>query len=334
MLPDEAYVEEAFGILTDDDLYLDCILVKPAQHEDADLKGVRVWVPKYPLTKSSLVTCARQEVKAFGQRNSVAHLVFDLRGTGESEGGARDQDYEKDLEGIRLWAEERFGKIKLGFLGNPTIERARVSMLPLRPGVVMETYFYRAEGVAPPTVLFLATYGNFSARDEAICAALAHAGYNVYGLDPLRYLLHASAGSLLQPDDLWQDFTLLCQILGEAPIIVGQPVAAGLGLFWAAGVDGVSGVVGVGRADLGLMPPHIFDQRNKAAFLLSRYVGRIAPRPAALVIQAGPGMLRHSADEMEALFQGLGEPRRLEKSRGLTADLVLALVEWMLQVKA
>ena len=72
-----AYVEEQFGILTDDDLYLDCVLVRPAEMEDENLRVLRVWVPKYPLTKSSLITCARQEVQAFGRQNKLAHLVFD-----------------------------------------------------------------------------------------------------------------------------------------------------------------------------------------------------------------------------------------------------------------
>ena len=72
------YIEETFGILTDDELYLDCILVKQANVSDADLRVLRVWVPKYPLTKTSVLTCARQEVQSYGPDGTIAHLVFDL----------------------------------------------------------------------------------------------------------------------------------------------------------------------------------------------------------------------------------------------------------------
>ena len=99
------YSEEAFGILRDDDLVLDCMLVRPSQATDADLKAIRVWVPRYPLTKASVITCARQEVDALGSQGNVAHLVFDLHGTGDSEGVASDHDFDADLRAVRLWAE-------------------------------------------------------------------------------------------------------------------------------------------------------------------------------------------------------------------------------------
>ena len=187
------HVEETFGILTDDDLYLDCILLKPAQSGDASLRALRVWVPRYPLTKASVITCARQEVGALGSKGLVAHLAFDLRSTGQSEGTAGDTDFDADLRAIRLWARERFGDINVGFLGRPHGDE-QVDVRPIRPGVIMETYHYHAPaGSAATPLIYLATYGNFSADDESTCQALAAAGYDVLAMDPLRYLLHASA---------------------------------------------------------------------------------------------------------------------------------------------
>ena len=116
-MEEQAYVEETFGILTDDDVYLDCVLVRPRGTTDANIKALRAWIPRYPLTKSSVITCARQEVLGAGIGSPVAHLVFDLRGTGQSEGQRDDHNFEMDLEGVRLWAAERFGDVNFGFLG-------------------------------------------------------------------------------------------------------------------------------------------------------------------------------------------------------------------------
>ena len=122
------YVEENFGILTDDNLYLDAILVKPAHLTDDKLRVLRVWVPKYPLTKTSVITCARQEVKSYGPDGRIAHLVFDLRGTGDSDGVLGQHNFKLDLGAIAAWAEERFGKINFGFLGTPSIRDGRVNV--------------------------------------------------------------------------------------------------------------------------------------------------------------------------------------------------------------
>jgi hypothetical protein len=185
-MPDTTlYTEESFGILTDDDVYLDCVLVKSPELQDEALQMLRVWVPKYPLTKASLITCARQEIIGYGRAARVAHLVFDLRGTGESEGRPGDRAFHLDLQGIRAWALERFGAINFGFLGLP-LDRGQVQPIPVRPGVVFEASIYRppvANGGAAalnagqecPPIVYLATYGNFGRSDDALCVALARA---------------------------------------------------------------------------------------------------------------------------------------------------------------
>jgi hypothetical protein len=323
------YTEEPFGILTDDNLYLDCVLVKPTDLADEELRAIRVWVPKFPLTKSSVITCARQEVRSHGAKRKVAHLVFDLRGTGDSEGSLGDHDFQQDLHAVSEWAKERFGRINFGFLGTPGSKNGRVHLWPLRAGSVMESYHYPATGVrVPPTVLYLATYGSFSNADEAICNRLADAGYHVYGLDPLRYLLHASANHRLKPDDLAADLQILIQMLPSKPIIIGQPLAAGLGLMWASRVNKVAGVIAIGRAQAGLSPSHIFQNSNPYTFLLHRYVAEISPRPLALVhLQNNP--LGGDEDEMATLMQSSKLPNRLDRVSSLSLDLLLELLDWM-----
>ena len=325
------YAKEAFGVLTDDDVYLDCVLFKPEKLGDEEVRALRVWVPRYPLTKSSVITCARREVEANGPDGTVAHLVFDLRGTGHSEGQAGDTNFEMDLQGIRLWAEERFGDINVGFMGNP-LGSEQVDVRPLRPGVVMETYHYRPEAAeAPeekPPVVYLATYGNFDDGDDARCVALTEAGYEVFAMDPLRYLLHASALGRLKVNDLWRDLEALVeQIFGE-PLLVGLPVSAGLALLWASGVEAVQGVSAIGRAQLAFRPSHVFDNDNPHKFFLGRYVHKIAPRPVSLVMQEGHP-LGGDRDELAAIHQTCTGPRRLKTVQAISPEFLLGELTWL-----
>jgi hypothetical protein len=324
------YVEESFGILTDDELYLDCILVKPANASDADLRVLRVWVPKYPLTKTSVITCARQEVQSYGADGTIAHLVFDLRSTGDSDGTPGNVDFNMDLHAIQEWAKERFGRINFGFLGFPESDYGRVHMWPLRVGAIMESYYYHAAGdnLTPPTILYLGSYGNFSRRDDILCTKLADQGYEVFGLDPLRYLLHASITHRLTPDDLHKDFHSLVQMLPSKPIIIGRPLAAGLALLWATNVGDNRGVIAIGLAQSGFHPAHVFQNSNPYNFMLSRLVGQISPRPTALV-QHVSHKLGGDEKELDKLFQNSKEPRLLEKTDKLSSKFLIGLVRWI-----
>ncbi|MDX1687769.1 MAG: hypothetical protein R3248_07280 [Candidatus Promineifilaceae bacterium] len=327
------YVEEAFGVLTDDDVYLDCVLVKPAKLEDEDVCALRVWVPRYPLTKSSVITCARREAAANGPAGTVAHLVFDLRGTGHSEGQAGDTNFEMDIQGIRLWAEERFGKINVSFMGKP-LGSEQVDVRPIRPGVVMETYHYRPDPAAEepagekPPVIYLATYGNFGDADDNRCCDLAEAGYEVFAMDPLRYLLHASAHGRLKVSDLWRDLEALVEQMAGKPLLMGLPVSAGLALLWASGVEAAQGVVSIGRAQIAFKPTHIFANDNPHTFFLGRYVHRISPRPVSLVMQKGHP-LGGDRDELSAIHQTCSEPRRLKQIEEITPGFLLEELAWL-----
>lgn len=325
-----AYQEEEFGILTDDNLYLDCILVRPPDIPDEDLKGVRVWVPKHPLTKSTLITCARQEVRAHGLSHKIAHLVFDLRGTGDSDGVLGDHKFELDLKATKAWARERFGRISFGYLGTPTLTNGRVNLWPLRIGSTMESYFYPPSSgeIVPPSILYLATYGNFSPTDDAICARLAKEGYNVYGVDPLRYLLHASSKRNLKPEDLWEDAELLTQMLVSDATIIAQPLSAGLGLLWASRISRINGIISIGRAQAGLSPKHIFQTNNPYTFMLSRYTPNIAPRPISFVKLNGHP-LGGEDKELNSLLESSQVPHQLETIDKLSIKFFINQLKWV-----
>ena len=324
------YEQEDFGILTDDNLYLDAMLIKQIGVSDEEIKVLRVWVPKHPLTKMSVLSCARQEVKSYPPNSGIAHLVFDLRGTGDSDTLLGNHDYITDLRSVKAWAMERFGKINFGVLGFPSSKNGRVHMWPLRPGSMLESYHYAAKGeeLVPPTILYLASYGNFSHTDEKYCMALAEEGYDVYGMDPYRYLLQASSKKPLTPETLWEDLRLLVQMLSAPPTIIAEPMAAGLGLLWAAGVPEIQGVIAIGRAQSGLMPKHIFDHSETAVYDLRTLVGKIAPRPTVIIHHDGNPM-GGNKNRMEVLFKQSKEPHRLESTEKISSGLLLNLLAWM-----
>ena len=322
-----SYIEEEFGIESDDGLYIDCVLVRPLQATDESIKTLRAWVPKAPLTKTNTITCARREVQSYGPNGEIAHLVFDLRGTGDSDGSAEDDDYEIDLSSIKAWAKERFPHANFGFLGTPDLRHGQVSMLPVRPGVILESYQFDGGRQDMPAVLYMSTYGNFDKLDEARCTALAQAGYEVYGMDPLRYLLHASATELITPDDLYIDFDMVCQIIGRDVYLIAQPISAGLALLIAGMVERIKGVTAIGRAEIAFRPKHIFDQSPSVSFDLNGFVRQISPRPLALVWQDGHSLGGNKA-EFKKLYEAAEEPRKAERSKEISPKLLQNLLRW------
>lgn len=336
MNPVSAYETETFGILTDDDVYLDCLLARPPGMQDGNLKALVVWVPRYPLTKNSVLTCARREVIEEGTVGTTAHLAFDLRGTGDSEGGPGERDFESDLNGIAAWANERFGPVEINFRGLPD-GSGEANLLPIKPAVALEYYHYpsRPPGKSAGSVsaafpvVYLSTYGSFGHLDESLCEDLAGAGFDVYGLDPLRFLLHASGAKSLDPANLLQQWRFFRQSLSIRPVLVGQPISAGLVLLWAAMDQEISGVIAIGEAQSAFARNDIFDNRHMYTFFLGRHVHRIAPRPVAYVMPENQEPSVALSEELDALYQSSGQPRRLERAPAVNLSLILSQLSWI-----
>jgi hypothetical protein len=193
----------------------------------------------------------------------------------------------------------------------------------------MEMYHFRAKDTAEsPPLFYFSTFGAFSARDEATCHVLARSGYDVMAMDPLRYLLHASAQGRLSARDLWDDAQNICDQIQARPLILGQPVGAGLALLWASGVESFRGVLALGLAQRAFRPSHIFANDNPHTFFLARQVHKITPRPVAYVRESAHP-LGGSRDELAALHQTSGTPRRLEEVERATDALLLDLLDWL-----
>jgi hypothetical protein len=326
------YEEEEFGVLSSDDIYLDCILVKPKDLADKQIEALYVWVPRYPLTKTTLINCARQDIQAGWRHGKAAHLVFDLRGTGDSDGQLGDKNFNRDLEGIKIWAIERFGEIDLVFQGQPD-GHGSAAIFPIRPGVIAEYYHYRVQAAregrsAHPPLFYISTPGSFSLVDDELCLRLARAGYEVFAMDPLRYLLHASSKNRLKPAEQWSDMNTFCGIMPQPPILIGQPLGAGLALLWASGMEKVRGVISLGKAQEVFDPWHIFDNNNPHSYFINRYLYQLAPSPAVFVLIEGSDM-GGDAREIAAFFATTSHPRLAEKTKEVSPRFLLKMLAWI-----
>jgi hypothetical protein len=129
------------------------------------------------------------------------------------------------------------------------------------------------------------------------------------------------------PQDLWDDFRQIAGTLYGPPVIFAQPIASGLGMIWASGVEHILGIVAIGRTQLGFTPSHIFKNDNPHTYFVSRYVGKISPLPVALVLDGRSK--REDADELATLYQMAKSPRRLERIKYVTPEVALDLVNWV-----
>jgi hypothetical protein len=327
MFETENIKEEHFGILTDDDLALEATLVRPGMLTDDRVQTVQVWVPKFPLTRSSVLPAARAEIEAVGSGSRMVNLTFDLRGSGESDGTPSDEGFEIDLHSAHEWAKERFGPdVVFRTLGFPDLGGAdRLLAYPLRPGVVAELYRYNPDEESKGRVLYFSSYGDFDRADDALCRALARADYTVYGGDLLRYLFMAGP---LTPEELRSDGVALGTLVGEPFYLIARAFAAGPALAIAAGNPAVGGVIVTGPAQEGLNAPHLFSQDDPAKLDLSLLIKNLSPRPAVyLWNRAEVG--RVTADGLQRIHMQTGKPSLWGAVREINASILLHALDWV-----
>jgi len=319
--------EEHFGILTDDQLALEATLIRPAGLADEEVRAVQAWVPKYPLTRSSVLTAARAEVAAIGASSKLVNLAFDLRGSGESDGIPSDEGFEIDIHSAQEWARERFGPdVAFRALGFPDLGQAdRLVALPLRPGVLAEFYRYDTDDVSQGRVLYLSQYMDFSRADDALCRAMADADYTVYGGDMMRYLLPAAPLTL---ESLWEDGQMLGMQIGRPYYLIARAFAAGPALAMAAGVRAVSGVIVTGPAQEGLEPPHLFSRDDVARLNLVDLVQQISPRPTVFLWNRGEAG-RVPPDGLKSVHEQAGKPSLWGPVPQLDASILLNALKWL-----
>jgi len=141
-------------------------------------------------------------------------------------------------------------------------------------------------------------------------------------------MLHASSQSLLTPELLQQDFQMLTQMLNTDPIILAQPLAAGLAMLCTAVVENIKGLVAIGKSQAGLTARHIFDTSDPHQFALPQYLPRIAPRPIAMVQRQGHA-LGGDTKRIAALYQASRAPNRIERTTNPDAAFLLELIRWV-----
>ena len=327
MFDRQQILEEYFGILTDDGLALEATLVRPRALLDSRVEAVRAWLPKYPLTMSSVLPAARREVMAAGPASTIANLVFDLRGTGESEGVPSPEGFAIDVHSAHEWAKERFGE-EIGFhtLGFPDLGKANhLVNMPLRPGVMVELYCYNAPGASQGCVLYLSRYSDFDRQDDEICHALAAGNYTVYGGDLMRYLLLAAPLTL---DTFVRDSAAVAARLSQPLYLAARSQAAGPALIAAAFTPSVAGVIVTGSAQEGLANSFLFDRSTPSQWLLSGPIKKLAPRPVVFLWNQEEGVAR-SSESLRALYQMAEKPRLWGVVPAVDGPLLLNALTWL-----
>ena len=328
MLDRSEISEETFGILTDDNLALEATLVSPAGLADEAVRAVQLWVPKYPLTRSSLLPAARVSTMAAGADRGMVNLTYDPRGAGESDGVPSKDGFEIDVNSIHEWAMERFGSgVELEVFGFADLGQAdRLITMPLREGVFLELYRYSPKADERGSVLYFSRYTHFGREDDALCRAMADEGYLVYGGDLMRYLL--LAGPELAVETLLEDIGAMIRHMGRPLWVVGRAFAAGPTLLLAAANQAVDGVIVTGPAQEGLNLAHLFSRARPSQLALLRHAREYSPRPAVFMWNlAAAGQLDPRG--LKAFHDALDGPRLWALVPRVDRALLLNALGWL-----
>jgi len=292
-----------------------------------------VWVPKYPLTRSSVLPAARRSAMAVDENPWTVQVVFDLRGSGESDGTPSKEGFEIDLHSVSEWAHERFGlRAKVQFFGFPDMGGAdRLITMPLRPGVMIELYRYNPR-VKPSkgSVLYFSQYFDFTRDDDVICRSLADKGFIVYGCDLMRYLLLAGP---LTMTEFMDDTRVLASQLESPLFLVARAFAAGPALAMAAGVASVRGVLVTGPAQQGLSSAQHFVQDNPAHLLLSLLIREMASRPAIFlwnVTESG----KLDPNSLKIIHDAKADPKLWAVVKQVDGPVLLNALGWLINKSA
>ena len=320
--------EETFGILTDDQLALEATLVRPAGLEDEAVRGVQLWVPKYPLTRSSVLPAARVSTMVAGEDRGIVNLTYDPRGAGESDGVPSKDGFEIDVRSIHEWAMERFGAdVDLQVFGFADLGEAdRLITMPLREGVFLELYRYSPRGEERGSVLYFSRYTHFGRDDDLFCRAMADEGYLVYGGDLMRYLL--LAGPELAVETLLDDLGMMVHHMGRPLVVVGRAFSAGPALLLAAANKAVDGVIVTGPAQEGLNLAYLFSRERSSQLVLLRHAKEYSPRPGVFLWNlAASGEI--DARGLKAFHDAMEGPRLWAVVPRVDRALLLNALGWL-----
>jgi dienelactone hydrolase len=192
-------------------------------------------------------------------------------------------------------------------------------------GQQQDVYFYPAQGGVnnAQKVLFLCGDGGFQGFTLDIAAAMAKAGYDVYGFDTKRYLesFTTDAGALKEADvqrDLAEVAKWMQTRWRERVTLAGWSTGAGLAVLAAASSDNralFNGVVTFGLSNTNELGWRLRDDvtyltgadPDEPMFRTNDYIGKLAPLPLCM-IQSGNDQFI-SKDEAEGLFAAAQQPK-------------------------
>jgi dienelactone hydrolase len=187
-------------------------------------------------------------------------------------------------------------------------------------GQAQDIYFYPAQGTLRGSVLFVPGDGGWRGFAIDIAQVMAHAGYDVYGLDTKRYLESFTGKTALRETDVMNDFREIAVWIAQPKIsLVGWSEGAGLCLLGAAAPEGKN--LFTGLITLGLPAKTVLGWRtvdyltwitkktpNEPVFRSIDYIDRVTPLRLWMLQSTKDEYV--SLDKSQELFAAASEPKR------------------------
>jgi dienelactone hydrolase len=187
-------------------------------------------------------------------------------------------------------------------------------------GHAQDIYFYPAQGALRGSVLFAPGDGGWRGFAIDIAQVIAHAGYDVYGLDTKRYLESFTGKTALHETDVMNDFREIAVWIAQPKIsLVGWSDGAGLCLLGAASPEGKNRFTGL--ITLGLPAKTILGWRtvdyltwitkktpNEPVFSSIDYIDRVTPLRLWMLQSTKDEYV--PLDKSQELFAAASEPKR------------------------
>ncbi|MCU1296340.1 MAG: Type secretory pathway, VirJ component [Acidobacteriaceae bacterium] len=196
--------------------------------------------------------------------------------------------------------------------------------VPIR-GHRQNIYFYPAEGAGNHRkILFAPGDGGWRGFAITIAQDLAKAGYDVYGIDTLRYLKSFTGPSVLSPQEIASDFNQMARWIQqggrERCLLVGWSEGAGLSLAATAVGENQTifdGLVAIGTPEYNILAWHWTDigaeitkkLPGEPTFRSADFMARVSPLPLLVIASTSDEYV--TPETTRALFSEAREPKRL-----------------------
>ncbi len=204
--PQESFVKtESFSCVSKDSTELSGTIYRNNSLNDKNVKIVRVWSQVYPETRKRVSQFALYDIKTVGDESPVIHVTFDFRGTGKSSGIKSESRIVEDLNTIKQYFLNRYGKnIDYKVLGH---HAKRLCTEIKRIGfkdVVLYVNLYKTPKFSPKKslIVFFGPLGEWTDNCDTLAFNLSQLGFPVIGINTSQFLISFKKTTVLSPENI------------------------------------------------------------------------------------------------------------------------------------